>query len=70
MFYPYLDDISASLKDKFSYHNNIFNVFDSSIPEKIARFNDLLPTLAFYEDDLVHNNSDILEAVWKLGALQ
>lgn len=70
MFYPYLDEISASLKDRFSNHRNILNGFDSLIPEKIAVFNDLLPALAFYKDDLLHNNSDILEAEWKLWALQ
>lgn len=71
VFYPYLDEILASLKERFSNHRYLLKGLDSLIPVKIVSktFSDLQPALEFYKDDLQHTSKDILEAEWNLWAL-
>ncbi|XP_050508867.1 uncharacterized protein LOC126886068 [Diabrotica virgifera virgifera] len=68
IFYPYIDEISSSLTERFTSHKDVLIGLDSVLPCNIQQrqFTDLEPTLDFYQSDLVHTNRDILNAEWEL----
>jgi len=62
LFYPYLDEILNSLKERFSDHRNLLRGLDSPTKSLDKTFSDLLPAIEFYREDLDHSNKDILES--------
>uniref|UniRef100_A0A6P7G8X6 52 kDa repressor of the inhibitor of the protein kinase-like n=1 Tax=Diabrotica virgifera virgifera TaxID=50390 RepID=A0A6P7G8X6_DIAVI len=68
IFYPYIDEISSSLTERFTSHKDVLIGLDSVLPCNIQQrqFTDLEPALDFYQSDLVHTNRDILNAEWEL----
>uniref|UniRef100_A0A6P7G201 52 kDa repressor of the inhibitor of the protein kinase-like n=1 Tax=Diabrotica virgifera virgifera TaxID=50390 RepID=A0A6P7G201_DIAVI len=69
IFYPYIDEISSSLTERFTSHKDVLIGLDSVLPCNIQQrqFTDLEPaSLDFYQSDLVHTNRDILNAEWEL----
>ncbi|XP_050512966.1 52 kDa repressor of the inhibitor of the protein kinase-like [Diabrotica virgifera virgifera] len=68
VYIPYIDEIMTSLKDRFLSHKDILRGLDNFVPANSVKkqYEDLIPALEFYKDDLRSSNNFILEAEYNL----